>query len=484
MVRSERTTLTIMSKAINTSVPVVLVDDEPQLLLTARLILEKSGYTNLVPLLDSREVLPLLSRQEAGVVILDLLMPHLSGIDLLTEINNDYPHIPVIVMTARNEVETAVQCIKAGAFDYIVKPFERNRLISSVEKALEMGHLRSELSSLKNHFLSGELQNQQAFESIITGNRKMFALFQYMEVIAPSPQPVLILGETGVGKELFSRTIHALSGRKGAFIAVNAAGLDDTLFSDTLFGHLKGAYSSADREREGLVARAAGGTLFLDEIGDLDGTAQVKLLRLLQEQEYYPLGSDKPLRTDARIVVATNYSLTERIREGKFRKDLYYRLRGHQISIPPLKERPDDLALLIDAFLSEAALSLNKRKPTPPPELISLLATYPFPGNIRELRAMVFDAVARHRSGVLSMTGFREMMGSERPADLSPITEGRGNDNGLAIIGRFPTLKEAEDFLISEALKRASENQGVAADLLGIKRTTLNKRLNKGKEPA
>jgi transcriptional regulator with PAS, ATPase and Fis domain len=283
-----------------------------------------------------------------------------------------------------------------------------------------------------------------------------------------------------VGKELFSRTIHQLSGRGGECVAVNVAGVDDTLFSDTLFGHVRGAYSGADREREGLVARARGGTLFLDEIGDLDGQAQVKLLRLLQEQEYYPLGSDKPLRTDARIVVATNYNLQDRINEGRFRRDLYYRLRGHQISIPPLRERQDDIPLLLESFLQEAADSLNKRKPTAPPELIALLASYPFPGNIRELRAMVFDAVARHRSGILSMTSFREMMGSERSTGASG-SSGDGGEGGLTISGRFPTLKEAEDFLINEALKRSSENQGVAADLLGIKRTTLNKRLNKNK---
>jgi DNA-binding NtrC family response regulator len=469
-----------MYRETNNSVPIVLVDDEPQLLLTARLIIEKAGYTHLVALQDSREVMPLLAKQEAGVIILDLLMPHRSGIDLLAEINSEFPHIPVIVMTAKNEVETAVQCMKAGAFDYIVKPFERSRLITSIEKALEIGRLRSELTSLKNQFLSGELKHGPAFAPIITANRKMFALFQYMEVIAPSPQPVLILGETGVGKELFSRTIHQLSGRGGECVAVNVAGVDDTLFSDTLFGHVRGAYSGADREREGLVARARGGTLFLDEIGDLDGQAQVKLLRLLQEQEYYPLGSDKPLRTDARIVVATNYNLQDRINEGRFRRDLYYRLRGHQISIPPLRERQDDIPLLLESFLQEAADSLNKRKPTAPPELIALLASYPFPGNIRELRAMVFDAVARHRSGILSMTSFREMMGSERSTGASG-SSGDGGEGGLTISGRFPTLKEAEDFLINEALKRSSENQGVAADLLGIKRTTLNKRLNKNK---
>jgi len=459
----------------------MLVDDDPQILLLARLILEKSGYDTVIPIQDSREVMPMLARQEISAVILDLLMPHLPGSELLSEINNEYPQVPVIVMTATNDVDTAVRCMKSGAFDYIVKPFEKNRLISSLEKALETGRLRNEISSLKNHLLSGELQNPRAFASIITENKKMYALFQYMEVIGPSPQPVLILGETGVGKELFSRTIHALSARRGEFISVNAAGLDDTLFSDTLFGHIKGAYTGAERERTGLVARASGGTLFLDEIGDLEETAQVKLLRLLQEHEYYQLGSDRVIRSDARVVVATNYNLPARIKEGRFRKDLYYRLRGHQISIPPLRDRLEDIPLLLDAFLNEAAQSLQKRKPTPPPELIELLSTYSFPGNIREMHAMVFDAVTRHRGGVLSLTGFREMMGVEMDACTSTEESAAASGSGISFSGRFPTLKEAEDFLIREALKRASTNQGIAADLLGIKRTTLNKRLNKNK---
>ncbi|HMK49775.1 MAG TPA: sigma-54 dependent transcriptional regulator [Thermodesulfovibrionales bacterium] len=465
-------------EGVKNPIPIVLVDDEPQLLLTAQLILEKAGYSDVIPIQDSREVPALLSHQEAGLIILDLLMPHLSGAELLTEIINDFSHIPVIVMTARNEVDTAVQCIRSGAFDYIVKPFEKNRLLSSVEKALEMGRLRNEISSMKNHFLSGELRNPEAFASLITRNKKMFALFQYMEVIGCSPQPVLLIGETGAGKELFAQTIHKLSRRKGEFIAVNVAGLDETVLSDTLFGHTRGAYTGADKEREGLIARAAGGTFFLDEIGDLSPSAQVKMLRLLQEHEYYPLGSDRPRRTDARIVVATHQPLPDLIKEGRFRKDLYYRLKGHQISIPPLRDRLDDLPLLLEAFLEEAAQSMQKRKPTSPSELLSLLSAYDFPGNVRELRSMVYDAVARHRSGVLSMNSFREMTNVDRslPTDYAEPDE---TAQGLAISGRFPTLKEAESFLINEALKRSRDNQGIAASLLGINRTTLNKRLNK-----
>jgi DNA-binding NtrC family response regulator len=456
--------------------PVLLVDDEPQALLSASVMLRTAGVKDVITVEDSREVMPLLYRQDVAVVVLDLSMPHLSGKELLHRISHEYPHIPVIIMTATNELETAVECIKSGAFDYLVKPVEKSRFISSVKRAVELCALRNEVSSLKRHLLTDRLEHEDVFAPIITNSKKMRAVFQYVEAIAGSQQPVLITGETGVGKELIARALHELSGLKGNFVAVDVAGLDDTMFSDTLFGHRKGAYTGATEARNGLVAQTSGGTLFLDEIGDLSESSQVKLLRLLQEQTYYPLGSDVPKRTDARIVVATNQDLQKLIQKGKFRKDLYYRLRAHQIHIPPLRERKEDIPLLVDHFLEEAAKSMNKKKPTPPPELMTLLSTYHFPGNIRELRAMIFDAVARHKSGVLSMDSFKETIGQESSMRSFPPSEG---SPFLGISGRFPTLREAEEYLISEALKLAKGNQGIAASLLGITRQALNKRLNR-----
>lgn len=459
------------------NLPVLLVDDEPQILKSFSVMLRSYGISRILTIDDSREVIPALEKEQVSVIVLDLSMPYVSGIELLTEINHSFPHIPIIIMTAMNELETAVECMKAGAFDYLVKPVERSRFETCMERALEVCMLRNEVTSLKRHLLMGDLDNEEAFSSIVTLNKKMRAVFQYVEVIGVSQQPVLITGETGVGKELFAKAVHDISGRKGEFVAVNVAGLDDTMFSDTLFGHKKGAYTGAGDAREGLISRASKGTLFLDEIGDSNETSQVKLLRLLQEQKYYPLGSDIPKKSDVRIVVATNQDLPKLIAEGKFRKDLYYRLRAHQISIPPLRERQDDIPLLLNHFLGEAARSMKKRKPTPPPELITLMQTYHFPGNIRELQAMVYDAVARHKSGVLSMESFRDVIGLERSSKQSEASAKEETHPYTPEL--FPTLKEAEDRLISNALELSKGNQGVAASLLGITRQALNKRLKR-----
>jgi PAS domain S-box-containing protein len=339
--------------------------------------------------------------------------------------------------------------------------------------------LRLEVSSLRQHLFSDRLGHEEAFSSIVTRSKKMRAVFQYVEVISESQQSVLITGETGVGKELIARVLHTLSGRTGAYVTVNVAGLDDAVFSDTLFGHKKGAYTGADSAREGLIAHAADGTLFLDEIGDLKESSQVKLLRLLQEQSYYPLGSDTPQRSNARIIVATNRDLEKFMSEGKFRKDLYYRLIAHHVQIPPLRERKEDIPLLLDHFLDKASYALNKKKPTSPPELLTLLAAYDFPGNVRELEALVTDAVARHRSGVLSMERFKEVIGRDLRSSRSSLS---GEGTPLDISAHFPTLKEAEDFLIREALKRSHGNQRIAASFLGITSQALNKRLRRSEQ--
>ncbi|MDZ7767137.1 MAG: sigma 54-interacting transcriptional regulator [Melioribacteraceae bacterium] len=222
-----------------------------------------------------------------------------------------------------------------------------------------------------------------------------------MEAIAKTNLPVLITGETGTGKELIANAIHKVSGRKGELVPVNVAGVDDNLFSDTLFGHKKGAFTGAEIERKGLIERAEDGTLFLDEIGDLNIESQVKLLRLLQEGQFYPLGSDIAKLSNARIIVATNRSIKSLQSSNTFREDLYYRLRSHHINIPPLRERKKDIPYLIDFFLIRAAKELGKTKPRPPKELYTLLSNYHFPGNIRELEGIIYDAVSLHKSGIL-----------------------------------------------------------------------------------
>lgn len=464
-------------------VPILLVDDEEMILNSFRLILMSGGMSDVVTLKDGSALLAYLDQHSAAVVVLDLNMPRLSGLELLPQLVSNFPQIPVIVVTANDDVSTVVHCMKCGAFDYLVKPVGGGRLIASVKKALEMRNLSTELSSLKRRLLEDQLNYPEAFAAIVSGDKKMRAIFQYVEVVAGTRQPIMITGETGVGKELIAQAIHALSGRSGKFVAVNVAGLDDVMFSDTLFGHKKGAFTGADQAREGLIASAAKGTLFLDEVGDLSETSQIKLLRLLQEQEYYPVGSDMARKSDARVVLATNHDLGELIATGRFRKDLYYRLFAHRIHIPPLRERPDDIPLLLEHFLSTAATSLGRRKPTVPPELAVLLSLYPFPGNVRELELLAFDAVTRHKGGVLSMESFKAVLGEARPGDVlhQPVTaEGQGDDPLVTLFGHFPTIAEVESYLIEKALAATKGNQGMAASLLGIGRQTLNKRLNKG----
>ncbi|MCP5105940.1 MAG: sigma-54-dependent Fis family transcriptional regulator, partial [bacterium] len=282
------------------------------------------------------------------------------------------------------------------------------------------------------------------------------------------------------GKELVARAVHNASTLAGEHIAINVAGLDDTMFSDTLFGHKKGAFTDAVKGRAGFIESAASGTLFLDEIGDLSKQSQVKLLRLLQEKEYYSLGDDEPKYSDALIITATNKNLSQLRAEEKFRADLFYRLDVHHIHLPPLRERFDDLPLLLDHFLDEAAKSLAKKKPTPPPELYSQLAIFHFPGNIRELRSMVFRAVSLHKSKMLSMDSFKEYM-RKNNSQTAEMTAHSTHAQMLPSSPSepLPTLKQTQRMLIQMAMERAGNNQSIAAQMLGITKQALSKRLKK-----
>ncbi|MCP4150330.1 MAG: sigma-54-dependent Fis family transcriptional regulator [bacterium] len=468
-----------MKKTLYPVCPVLLVDDEEQFLSTAAFILKGGGITNIAVCSDSRKVMPLLEAQDYSAVVLDLTMPYVDGRELLTRINEDFPDMPVLVLTAINEVDSAVQCMKEGALDYLVKPVQRDTFVASVARALKFREIQEENSRLKKYILSDKLAHPETFAGIVTESKQMHAIFKYLEAVAGTPLPVLIMGETGVGKESIAKVIHTLSDRDGLFVPINAAGLDDTLFSDTLFGHKKGSFSGAAGDRKGMLEAAAGGTLFLDEIGDLSIASQVKLLRLLQDGSYYPLGSDAPKKTDARFVFATNVDLEGAVARGAFRKDLYYRLRSHLVRLPALRERVEDIPLLFTYFLEEAAELMNKKVPVFPAQLITLLSTYPFPGNIRELQTMVNDALARHQQGVLSMSSFKELTAG--PIVNDETADGFSRKNGADLLklfnGRFPTLKEVEAFLVSEALEMSDNNQGIAASLLGLTRNALNKRL-------
>jgi DNA-binding NtrC family response regulator len=468
-----------MGLAIYPAAPLLLVDDEKAWLDSLAFTLEyEGGINHVLKCQDSREVPALLEQREFTMVLLDLTMPHLCGEKLLVRIVRDYPELPVIILSGMNQLETVVRCIQQGASDFFVKTMERQLLMASIRRNLAMAELKRENEALKRDFQCCPLRHPLVFREIISHDCRMHALFRYVEGVAASNEPVLITGESGVGKELVARALHTIGRPGGPWVAVNAAGLDDQAFSDTLFGHSRGAYTGADSPRAGLIQKAEGGTLFLDEIGDLAQSSQIKLLRFLQEGEYYPLGNDTPKRANVRVVCATNHDLEAQQTAGIFRRDLYFRLGTHRMRIPPLRERREDLPLLLDHFLREAAAALGKRKPACPEELVQLLGSYHFPGNIRELRGMVHDAMGQHVAGKLSMQSFREAMGRIEQKS------GAGSDRNeqeqpFARLQKLPSFVEAADLLVAEALRRAGGNQAVAAGMLGITRQALHKRLKK-----
>ena len=454
--------------------PVLMVDDDAHVLESQLTVLRSNGINNLLSTTDSRQVMDMLKSSEIETVLLDLSMPYISGEDLLSQIKDDYPHIPVIVVTGTNEIEVAVKCMRAGAFDYMVKAVEENRLVSGVKRAVEYRELKREYWELRKKLLSDKLSSPEAFSNIITQDRKMQSIFLFVESIAKTDETVLIVGETGVGKELIARTIHELSRPEKPFVGVNVAGLDDNMFSDSLFGHKKGAYTGAVEPRKGFLKQADEGTILLDEIGDLSLASQVKPLRLLETREYYPLGSDLTMETDARIIVSTNKNLIEAVGAGEFRKDLYYRLSAHEILLPPLRERKKDLPLLLNYFQDEASKKLSRKKLATPPELDGLLESYDFPGNIRELRAMVFDAVSKQSDKMLSTKPFRDTMVRD-----SKVMSREETGELITFKDRLPTLAQASDILIAEAMKRAKGVQSTAAMFLGITPQALGKRLSR-----
>lgn len=459
---------------------IFLIDDELESLRSIEMSLNLGGFKNIKCFSCGMDAIEqLVSETNVDIVLLDLMLPDINGLDLLIKIKEINPDILVIMITGLNEVDMAVQCLKNNALDYIVKPFENERLLTSVRNAMRLRELQKENVSLAEQVLTSELKNPDAFCNIVTNSDKMLSVFKYVEAIAPTNHPVLITGETGVGKELIARSLHALSKRTGPFIAINIAGLDDTLFSDTIFGHVKGAFTGADSVRKGLVESASGGTLFFDEIGDLSLQSQIKLLRLIQEKEYQSIGSDITKLCDARIITATCKSIIALKDSSSFRKDLFYRLRTHHVHISPLRERKEDLEILIQSFLINACENINISMPVIPKELIMLLETYHFPGNIRELQAMVNDALSMHKGNVLSTRSFKEKIGVtlENDEDTLIVNSLQESGHQIQFADQLPTLKEVEDILVSEALKRSKGNQSIACQLLGISRQALGYRL-------
>jgi two-component system, NtrC family, nitrogen regulation response regulator GlnG len=456
---------------------VMLVDDDESVLNSLSGTLKSVGIGNTMRVSDSRDVLSLLGDHPIGVILLDLTMPHISGQKLLQSISLDYPDASVIILTGNAELGSAVECMRNGAFDYLVKPAEESKLIGTVRKAIEIQELKRENRALRNSFLSSVLENPEAFSSLVTRSTRLHSIFLYIEAIARTSQAVLITGETGTGKELVAESIHKSSRKAGPFVAVNVAGFDDAMFSDSLFGHAKGAFTGSTSVRKGFVDSAAHGTLFLDEIGELNGRSQIKLLRLMEAGEYMPIGSDIARRSTARIVVATNLDLKAAVEDGSFRRDLYYRLRVHHVELPPLRERLEDIPALTEHFVQDAASSLEVKPPEIPLELCQLLRSHPFPGNIRELRSMIYDAVASNASGTLSLKTFRD-----RTANNDPPTPAQPATRDPGALETVPTIKQAVALLIEDVMARTDGNQAKAAEILGISAQALGKRLKRMNE--
>jgi DNA-binding NtrC family response regulator len=465
---------------------ILVVDDDPVALEVIQVNLRGHGFEPILTAVSGEQALEIVRSRSVAVMILDLFMPGMGGFEVLSHVARERPWLPVIVVTVSDSVDAAVQCMRQGAFDFMTKPIDRHRLSSSVSHALRVRDLEDRLV-----LYSGSPEddrgpaNPALFQEIVTNSPRMRMIFHYIEAIAPSPNSVLITGESGTGKELVARAVHRASARAGEFVAVNVAGLDDAMLSDTLFGHHRGAFTGADKSRSGLVERAAEGTLFLDEIGDLDPASQTKLLRLLQEGEYYPLGSDRPSHAKLRVVAATNADMQQRQRDGRFRKDLYYRLISHRIDIPPLRERPEDIEALASLFARRTAESIGRDEPRLSRAAHALLRSYSFPGNVRELQAIMADAVSR-ATGVVTADLLRDRMHTSGHADNARVAPTSPDpDDSTQIEGRFwwqgafPRLDEVEELLIAEALRRSNLNQSAAARMLGVSQSTLSRRLNK-----
>jgi DNA-binding NtrC family response regulator len=455
--------------------PVLIIDDEPQYLQSAAVSLRVAGY-NVITLQDPGLAIETVKNRIFGAILIDILMPEIRGDLLIEKLIPQSPLSAIIMVTAVNDVETAVNCMRKGAFDYMVKPVEKDRLVTTVKRAIEMVELKTENRRLKDILIKGQLKHPENFEKIVTRDPHLLSTFKYIEAIAPTPMPVLIRGETGTGKELIAHAIHRNSGRKGEFVCVNAAGMTESFFNDALFGHEKGAFTGAEGKRAGLVARASGGTLFLDEIGDMAMESQINILRFLEQRTYYPAGSDTPRTSDTRIIAATNRDLDSMRNEGTFRNDLYYRLEAHVIDIPPLRQHSSDIPLLIDHFVEIVSHQLNKNITDIKRDFYNACLQYHFPGNVRELRNIVSDAISIADGAYIDSSMLPEKL-TKSNIDGAYSISSKFNRELLEGLEYLPALKDMEQMLVDEALRRSNGNQTIAARIMGMTRSALNKRL-------
>jgi DNA-binding NtrC family response regulator len=438
---------------------ILIVDDEEKIRKFLALALKKEDYE--VRTVGTAEAaLASIQKEKCDLIITDLRMPGKSGLELLREVKKIDPSTEVIMITAYATAETAVKAMKEGAYDYIIKPFKLDEIKIVVRRALEKIKLTEENLSLRR-----ELGEKYKFENIVGTSKLMQEVFARTIKVAPAMTTVLLRGESGTGKELIAKAIHQKSQRAaGPFVKVNCGAIPETLLESELFGHEKGAFTSAVSRRIGRFELADGGTIFLDEIGDLTPALQVKLLRVLQEKEFERIGGEKVIKVDVRIIAATNKNLEKLLEEKKFREDLYYRLNVVSISLPPLRERREEIPALVDFFLKEFK---SKKKITP--EVLKVFMNYSWPGNVRELRNVIEHGIVMSKDEVIKL--------EDLPFNLSS-REGKLDFNIGSLYEGF-SLEELEKNLLIKALRQAEGNQTKASRLLGLTRRTFSYRLEK-----
>ncbi len=441
------------------AITVLVVDDEPSNLTSIEKIFQRDGMLVLTAH-NAREALDILRVHPVDVVLTDVMMPATSGLELLRAVKQLAPDVELVLMTAYGTVEAAVQAMRDGAYDFVEKPLKRMTIVKTVRKAAERRSL-----TLENRQLRQELSVLVGRE-IVGSSAALRRVLDIALQAAPSSATVLVLGESGTGKELLARFIHQHSSRRDKpFVAVNCSAIPESILEAELFGHEKGAFTGAVSKREGRFARADGGTLFLDEIGELSPAVQVKLLRVLQEGEYEPVGGE-PHKADVRIVTATNRDLAGEVAAGRFRSDLYYRLNVIALTAPPLRTRREDIPLLVDHFLTVYCKKNAKPRLSVARDTLQKMAGYSWPGNVRELENVVERAVVLCRSDTLRLEDLPETIVENENSTDSTITFGVGTP-----------LDEVERRLIRETLRHAKGDKSVAAQLLGISTRTIYRKL-------
>jgi DNA-binding NtrC family response regulator len=446
--------------------PVLVVDDDEGLLLSIKATLISSGLPEPALVSDSRRVIDLLRQHRYRLVLLDLMMPHMGGMEVLQLIREEFPDTDCVIVSAMDDVPTAVAAMSSGAIDYLVKPLNSERLVALVSSHLERYRFRDELARVGRKKIFANLKNPDAFSRIIAEDESMALVFHQVEAVAGTDYSVVINGESGTGKEMLARVIHQLSHRaKAPFYAVNMASFSKTLFEDEFFGHAKGAYTDAGAERRGFFEAANGGTLFLDEITELDPSLQAKLLRVIEEREFYRLGSTEIRNVDVRIIAATNRDIPDEILKGRFRADLFYRINTYNIKIPPLRERTSDILPLARFFLKLHGEANHKKVDDLAPDLAERLLNHPFPGNVRELENMMAAAVLLEKGKTLTLAAARSLLPYEGPERRRSV--------------ELLTLDELERRHIERVLEVTGGNRPRAAKILGINVSTIYRKLEK-----